>query len=845
LFINTLIAQELEEVSLQLKWKYQFQFAGFIIAKEKGFYKDVGLEVELKEYNGNININKDVLSGKSTFGINDSSLILESMEGKPLVALMAILQESPNILMGLKSSGIKTLEDLNNKNLALYKDVSAMTVLSMLTANHINYKFNDVIFGIDKLISKDIDMSTAYITNEPFIAREKGLEIVTFNPKDYGFDSYGDILFTSQNKLKKDPEQVHNFYEASKKGWEYAFNNIDETVDIIYNKYNTLQKSKKALTYEANVLKKITNIENNFGNIDAKKIKSIANLLSFMINGKYDLKNLDSFIYKTNTKDIYLSKAEKAYLKSKESIKMCYNTSIKPYTMIENGQPIGVSVDYLREVEKKINKKFEFIYTDTIKEQFTMLYNKECLTLPIVQTSPQAVPFIKSTIPAGKDNLVLVTKKDEPYIFNMDKLKNKKIGIDKDFVHLATYLDKHYPQIEYIKVKGNALKQVKNGELFGAIGSSIMMNYELTKKYKDSLKVMTDYSNSYVEGSIGVHIDEPILLSILNKAIASMDDVTQDDVFDKWINVNYKEIIDYTLVWQIIFISSILISITLFWNRRLNSEMKKRKKVENQLFDLNKSLENKVKIEIEKNTKQQVILMQQSKLVQMGEMIENIAHQWRQPLAQINSSVLLIDTVLMKNKFINTQVEDKLLEIESLTEYMSKTIDDFKNFFHPNKQKTIFSIENAVNKSYDILKGAIKVHHIKTEIDISENLQCYSHLEELQQVILTILNNAIDALVNKAIKSPKISLKAYQKEKNIILEIQDNALGIDEKIIDKIFEPYFTTKHKSQGTGLGLYMAKMIIESGLEGSLCVKNISNGVCVSVHIPQGELTTFSKV
>jgi signal transduction histidine kinase/ABC-type nitrate/sulfonate/bicarbonate transport system substrate-binding protein len=838
LFINTLLAQELEEVSLQLKWKYQFQFAGFIIAKEKGFYKDVGLDVELKEYNENTNIIKDILSQKSTFGINDSSLILEAMEGKPLVAMMAIFQESPNILMGLKSSGIKTLEDLNNKNLALYKDVSAMTILSMLKANHINYKFNDVIFGVDKLISKEIDMSTAYITNEPFVAREKGLEIVTFNPKDYGFDSYGDILFTSQDKLKKDPEQVRDFYEASKKGWEYAFNNIDETVNLIYDNYNTLEKSKKALTYEANVLKEITDIENNFGNLDAKKIKSIANLLSFMINGKYDLKNLDNFIYKTNSKDIYLTPKEKAYLESKESIKMCYNTSIKPYTMLENGQPLGVSVDYLREVEKKINKKFEFIYTDTIKEQFTMLYKKKCLALPVVQTSPQAVPFVKSTIPAGKDNLVLVTKIDEPYIFNMDKLKNKKIGIDKDFVHLATYLDKHYPQIEYIKVKGNALKQVQNGELFGAIGSSIMMNYELTQKYKDSLKVMTDYSDSYVEGSIGVHADEPILLSILNKAVASMDDVTQDDVFNKWINVNYKEIVDYVLVWQVIFVSFILISITLFWNRRLKREVKKRKEVENQLFDLNKSLENKIKIEIEKNTKQQVILMQQSKLVQMGEMIENIAHQWRQPLAQINSSVLLIDTVLMKNQFNNTQVEDKLLEIESLTDYMSKTIDDFKNFFHPNKEKSTFTIENAVNKSYDIVKGSIKVHHIKTKIDISENLQCYSHLEELQQVILTILNNAIDALVIKAIKSPKISLKAYEQEKNIILEIQDNAQGIDEKIINKIFEPYFTTKHKSQGTGLGLYMAKMILESGLEGSLSVENRLDGACFIIEVPQGK-------
>jgi len=838
LFINALFANELEKVSLQLKWKYQFQFAGFIIAKEKGFYKNVGLDVELKEYTKTTDINNDILSGQSTFGINDASLILETMKGKPIVGMMAIFQESPNVLIALKSSGIKTLKDLNNKNLALYKNVGSVSVLSMLKANRIDYKWNNIIFGVDKLISKEIDVSTAYITNEPFVAREKGLDIVIFNPKDYGFDSYGDILFTSRERLKNNQEQVQNFYEASKRGWEYAFNNIDETINIIYDKYNTLQKTKKALTYEANELKKLSGIENNFGNIDKKKINSIALILSFMINDKYDLKNLDTFIYKKNSEDIYLTKEEKAYLNNKESISMCYNTTITPYTMIKNGKPVGVSVDYLKIVEKKINKKFDFVYSDTIKQQFEMLYNKKCLTVPVIQTSPQVVPFVKSTVAAGKDNLVLVTKIDEPYIFNMDKLHTKKIGINKDYIHLTTYLDNNHPQIKYIKVDGNGLLEVEKGELFGAIGTSITMNYELTQKHKDTLKVMTDYPDSYIEGGIGVHTDELILLSILNKAVASIDKVTQDDVFDKWINVNYKEIIDYSLVWKIIFVSFILITITLFWNRRLNTEIKKRKKIENQLSELNISLENKVKTEIDKNTKHQVILMHQSKLAQMGEMIENIAHQWRQPLSQINSSILLIDTVLREKEFNDSIVEEKLLEIESLTEYMSKTVDDFRNFFNPDKQKSIFAIEDAIEKSYKIIKGSIEIHHIQLNINIPKKLQCYSYLEELQQVILTLLNNAIDALTLKGIKSPKIYIKAYQESENIFIDVQDNAQGIENEIINKIFEPYFTTKHKTQGTGLGLYMAKMIIESGLEGMLSVENRLEGACFTIQIPKGK-------
>ena len=256
-----------------------------------------------------------------------------------------------------------------------------------------------------------------------------------------------------------------------------------------------------------------------------------------------------------------------------------------------------------------------------------------------------------------------------------------------------------------------------------------------------------------------------------------------------------------------------------------------------QLEELNSSLENRIESEINKNTKQQIILMHQSKLAQMGEMIENIVHQWRQPLAQINSLVLLIDMELNKNKFTNSILENKLGEIEVLTAYMSKTIDDFKNFFSPNKQKNIFEIENAIQKALDIVRGVVHLYHIKTTINIEKDLKCYSYLEELQQVILTILNNAIEALVLKKIPSCEISIDVYKQDNNIVINIQDNALGINIKHLDKIFEPYFTTKRKAQGTGLGLYMAKMIIENGLLGTLNVENKLNGACFTIKIPQG--------
>ncbi|MEV9498361.1 PAS domain-containing sensor histidine kinase [Aliarcobacter butzleri] len=263
------------------------------------------------------------------------------------------------------------------------------------------------------------------------------------------------------------------------------------------------------------------------------------------------------------------------------------------------------------------------------------------------------------------------------------------------------------------------------------------------------------------------------------------------------------------------------------------------KVAKSQLENLNSSLEKRIEDEIKKNTKQQHMIMQQNKLAQMGEMIENIAHQWRQPLAQINSSIILIDAILEKHNFKDTLVENKLTEIESLTSYMSKTISDFKNFFNPNKKKTIFNVEEAIQKANDILKGLINSHHIQLEMNIEKDLKINSYLGELQQVILIIINNSIDAFIHMNIHFPKILINAYTDNESLVIHIEDNALGINSDLLDKIFEPYFTTKHKAQGTGLGLYIAKMIVENSLLGFLSVENKQNGACFTIKIPKGEI------
>jgi len=231
---------------------------------------------------------------------------------------------------------------------------------------------------------------------------------------------------------------------------------------------------------------------------------------------------------------------------------------------------------------------------------------------------------------------------------------------------------------------------------------------------------------------------------------------------------------------------------------------------------------------------QESLLFQQSKMAAMGEMIGNIAHQWRQPLAIVNT---LIAITKEKNNYDMLNKEDltcKLAEMEKNIAYMSSTIEDFMSFFKPNKQKQPFSIRKAVTLALEVLHPNIKKHGIAVTIDGDHSLVVNGYINEYVQAIMAIVNNAQDALLQNGIAHPHINITFFGHNTQSRLEISDNAGGIDAEILERIFEPYFTTKHPSMGTGLGLYITKMIIERSMNGVLEVHNNPNGTTFSIGV-----------
>ena len=259
--------------------------------------------------------------------------------------------------------------------------------------------------------------------------------------------------------------------------------------------------------------------------------------------------------------------------------------------------------------------------------------------------------------------------------------------------------------------------------------------------------------------------------------------------------------------------------------------------------ELNLTLENRVEEEVEKNRQKDKHILQQSRLAQMGEMISMIAHQWRQPLSAISSTSIALGLKAKLGKVNKEMIIERTDNIEKYSSHLSNTIDDFRNFYKSDKELKKTSYDEVLNSVFNIVKVSIKNKNIEIieDYNCSETFRTYP--SEIKHVILNIIKNAEDILLDKKIEKPYIKISTFKKDNNYVLTILDNAGGINDEIIDKVFDPYFSTKDEKNGTGLGLYMSKVIIQENCKGKLTVLNTESirnrkkeiGALFSISIP----------
>jgi len=253
-----------------------------------------------------------------------------------------------------------------------------------------------------------------------------------------------------------------------------------------------------------------------------------------------------------------------------------------------------------------------------------------------------------------------------------------------------------------------------------------------------------------------------------------------------------------------------------------------------EISELNRTLQEKIHLEVEKNREKEKQLIKQSRLAQMGEMLSMIAHQWRQPLAAISATSANINVMVHLNRINKEQLSELSEKISGYAQHLSVTIDDFRNFFKPNKEKKLTDFEELTNAVLDIIGTSIRNKNIHIVKKIESPAKFYTYPNEIKQVILNLLKNAEDVLTDKDVASPEVIIEIEGNR----LRISDNGGGIREEIIEKIFDPYFSTKDEKTGTGLGLYMSKIIIEEHCGGRIYVENGELGAIFTIVLETEE-------
>lgn len=840
----------LDKVSLQLMWLDQFQFAGYYMAKEKGFYKDVGLDVEIKKFTCGLDTPDEVLSGRANFGVGRSSLVRLYSQGKKVVLLSAILQSSPTALISLASSNINSVKDFAGKKLMLTQDVAeTASIKAMIKLHDINV--NSIIvkehtFNLEDLIDGKVDLYSGYISNELYLLSQRGIPYTVFSPKEDGFDFYSDILFTSQAELEKNPRRVEVFREASLKGWEYAFNNIDETVDFIYKNYNVQNKTKDALKYEAASLKKLAyTSDSTFGEINENKVQRIYDMYRLMGLAKGKL-YLNGLIY--NQHISMFSNKERDYLNEKKEIKICVQSNWLPFSVIENEKFIGIGSSIMDKVNEIIKIPFVLVKTKTWEESLNNIKERKCDMLPVAENIPSRRAYLKFTTPYYAEPLVIVTKNTNDYILDFESVIDKEFAIVKENSFTEKLIQK-YPDIKlrYVSSIEEGLQDVENGKYHGYIDVLMSCSYALKSKSNDNLRITGQFYDK-VKLSFAIRSDEKTLFNIFEKIAEHIPPSIIEKYISEWVSVNYTESVNYKYLKEVLLVFLLIGAAFLYRHNLLKKKNIELQRLQEELVALNGSLESRVQKVISDAEKKDAYLLHQSRLAQMGEMLSMIAHQWRQPLNSISVAQISITVALELQKYDladEKQREDFLdflrVKMEKVGQYvqsLSDIIDNFSDFYKPNKTAVIGTLDKSILKGYSIIYESIKAEQIEIDLDLNSHHKIKLHENEFMQVIINILNNAREHLVDNNVHKPYIKIKSFDVKNETYIEISDNAGGINEEIMEKIFDPYFSTKLEKNGTGLGLYMSKMIIKDYHSGDIYAKNSDIGAIFTIKIKKYE-------
>ena len=479
-------------------------------------------------------------------------MILYRLKQQPVVIVSPIFQHSPSVFISLKKSNISSVYELNNKDILFYpNDTDGFSLLAMikkfdLDVNLVRERYKD---DYMRLINNEVDVMPAYIANEPFLFKEKGYDVNIINPTNYGFDMYGDMLFTNEDEAKNNPIRVEKFKEATLKGWKYALENKEEIIQLINEKYSK-EKSIEHLRYEANAIDSLINKDvTPLGYLDQGRIRYISEMYEYygLTESKIDLNDFLFDEISKKDKKLSLSDEEIKYLKDNPILKVHNFDSLPPYNFTLNNYPKGFVIDYIQLVGKVLGVKIEFIQNKSLKESFDMLENNQLDILPNIAISDERKKTIDFTNYSLVNFQISLGVNKQSDIKSLSDLKNKKVSVVENFF-LEDILKKEYPSIILYKTKNTeeAIEAVASNKADAVIHNLSTIEYWINKNWLSNLKTIIlkdDNIQTIVPLHLGVKKDNLVLKSILEKANQNISEKDTRNLVDKWLkNSFYEEI---------------------------------------------------------------------------------------------------------------------------------------------------------------------------------------------------------------------------------------------------------------------------------------------------------------
>ena len=736
-----------QKVTLYLDWLNQFQFAGYYMAKENGYYNDLDLDVNIIEYSKDANndITQKVIKDEAVYGIGKSSLIIDKFAGNDIILLSSIFQNSPMALISLSSSNIKTPKDLINKKIMITNDAKeSVSIKSLLMAEGVNFQdLNTQNFSsneINDLINGNIDAITCYLSNEPFILKQKNIDFNIIHPNNYNFDFYEGILFTSQKELKNNPIRAQNFNQASIKGWEYAFNNIEKTAKIIYEKYNTQNKSLESLIFEGEVLKKLSKIDENLlGNINPRTIDEIKRI--------YSLLNLMSTHISFETESIILNKTHTLlnendlnYLNANQFTLLTQADHIT-FSFKNLNELIGIEIDFWKLISDKLSKPFNIeevlkdnilnIFSNSIKVKFVYSFKKESSDKNVLSN------------PIAKVPLALATKNGVHYISDLNSVEHIKIGVLKD-LEIFESLKRDYPNVNFIEINtiDDGIYRLKNNLLFGLIDNLYTLSHQIEQFQIDELKINTTLKykiNIYLE----VKKQNEQFIKIVNKIIDSLSEKEKSSIFNNYQLILYHNNIDIYYILKFVIPLIILLSVFIFLNYRLRNEIKKREETEIKLSNL-------------ANNDSLTGIYNRRKIEELCEAELKRSERYSNELSVIFFDVN--DFKIINDKLGHHKGDEVLIKIASVISQNIRTTDYFgrwggDEFLIVLPQTNLYKTEHLVKILENILTT------INFDLKMNRKISCSFGLSQYEK------NDTLDSFLKRADESMYVNKYNYRQSK--------------------------------------------------------------------------------